>query len=414
MRLNWQTLYLPSFQLKASLNTLMISTSLSIIFIIALTACGGSSEGSSSSTTSDNHINIAPLSINEHYLKISFTPSQALPTSIDLPAITNGLNHFFGRGNVAYLQTETDKTWRNNATFSYVRDAATSSISINTATISVFLSNSNREYKINLDFTDSKSGQYRASFDDTIQLSGRFVLSPISEDKDFNFQGSTQIDKSITSSITGITYPYHVYLPEGYQDSAKSYPIIYATDGQWEYWRFAHAIESSNKDIILVAIEQGANDRRLIDYALEGSESYLQFLENEMLPLIEGKYRVDSNNRTIQGASWGGLLVRHALSRNINQPLFRNFISMDGSYWNEDAQYQQLEDIAFPSGSNLPGNLYLSGATQAGNNTVVKQFYRNIKARDIAELSIYFTAFDVKHEEVARPSIKDALIKLFP
>ena len=130
--------------------------------------------------------------------------------------------------------------------------------------------------------------------------------------------------------------------------------------------------------------------------------------------LIESNFRVDISNRAIQGASWGGLLVRHALSREMNNPLFKHFISMDGSYFHDNGKYQEMEDTAFPQGAILNANLYLSGAKKIGNNAVVKTFSEQLTNRDITGLNIFFESFNVMHEQVSRPSIKDALIKLYP
>ena len=163
-----------------------------------------------------------------------------------------------------------------------------------------------------------------------------------------------------------------------------------------------------------MAIEQGPEERRLIDYALTGSSSYLKFLEQEMLPLVEQNYRIDENSRAIQGASWGGLLVRHALIKNIEVPLFNQFISMDGSYFNDTAQYLTLEDEAFFDGAAIKGSIYLSGATRQGNRGVVENYKQSLVDRDIDGLTIYHQNFDVLHGQITTPSIRDAIFKLYP
>ncbi len=338
-----------------------------LTFLLILFGCGGGGDTTQSPNQTDFNSPLLPQSINNKQLKLTID-NGSLSSAIDLPAITQSLSHYFGNGDIVYLQSENDKTWQYRGVSSFIKG------NNNTATINISLNQSDRNYAIECTFTETNSGTWQAQIEQGISLSGSFTLSNNNSPEEYAFKGTIEDEATISSSITGITYPYRVYLPVGYHTEKKSYPEIYATDGQWEFWRFAHAIETSNKEVILVAIEQGPNDRRSIDYALEGSTNYLSFLENEMLPLIESNYRVNTNNRAIQGASWGGLLVRHALSREVNQPLFKHFISMDGSYFHENNKYREMEDIAFPQGSTLSASIYFSGALKSGNNSVVKSF----------------------------------------
>ncbi len=386
---------------------------------LLLLNCGGRSSGESISTPPLNSIitnNVLPDSLNNSHIAITFdNPLTANPKN-DLPLLDDTLIHYFGNGDVVYLQTEQDKTWQYRGEFIYQR------IDDVTAKILITLSDSVRSYALDCVFTNENSGRCSLALGQGVELTGAFALANNIAPQDFNFVGTIEEQQSISSNVTGITYPYRVYLPVGYHESDKSYPILYTTDGQWEYWRFSYVIETSNKEVILVSIEQGPEQRRIIDYGLEGSGDYLDFLGTEMIPLIESTYRVDSTNRTLEGASWGGLLVRHALSREMTTPLFKNFITIDGSYGtfsqppliNDNAQYQAMEDIAFPAGAVLNANIYLSGATIAGNANLVERFKNELRDRAIEGLTIYHQAFNVRHVESARPSIKDALIEIYP
>src|SRR5690606_3210919 len=87
---------------------------------------------------------------------------------------------------------------------------------------------------------------------------------------------------NIVSAITGITYPLRIYLPEDYASSNESYPIIYATDGQWIFDGFASTLDEKGVDAILVAIGQGPDGRRNVDYLLPGAREYYRFLITEL------------------------------------------------------------------------------------------------------------------------------------
>jgi len=398
---------------------LKINAILIILTAFLLSNCGGGSNDDNNNTQSPITIinnSVLPQSINNSHIDITFDSPLTPSEHNDLPVIDDTLTHYFGNGDVVYLQTTQDKTWQYRGEFSYER------LNDDTAKISIALSDSARDYVLDCIFTDSNSGRCSLALEQGVELSGSFTLTSNIASQDYNFLGTIEEPQFFSSSITGVTYPYRVYLPVGYHESDKSYPILYSTDGQWEYWRFSYVIETSNKEVILVSIEQGPEQRRLIDYALPGSHDYLDFIETEMIPLIESTYRVDDTNRTLEGASWGGLLVRHALSREMTKPLFKNFISIDGSYGNftqapfisNNNQYREMENAAFPPGIVLKANVYLSGATIEGNGQLVDNFRTELDNRNIEGLNIYHQSFNVRHEECGRPSIKDALIKLFP
>jgi len=85
----------------------------------------------------------------------------------------------------------------------------------------------------------------------------------------------------LNSTVMGIVYPYHIYLPASYpQNVDKNYPVIYALDGQWNFKTLVNHIEQKNLEVIVVAIEEGPlrSDRRALDYQLPGAINYLDFL----------------------------------------------------------------------------------------------------------------------------------------
>lgn len=66
----------------------------------------------------------------------------------------------------------------------------------------------------------------------------------------YQYVGTIEASASITSKITGVTYPYHVYLPHKYAPSNESYAIVYGTDAQWVFPYFSQVIDARNKPVI--------------------------------------------------------------------------------------------------------------------------------------------------------------------
>lgn len=225
------------------------------------------------------------------------------------------------------------------------------------------------------------------------------------------YAGTLARDKSIASKITGITYPYHVYLPENYATSGKSYPVMYATDGQWSFRAFSRMLDQHRKAMILVSIEQGGPepDRRAVDYSVNGAPAYARFLREELVPLIEASYRT-TEVRTYTGTSYGALLGSVMLStEDVAKPFFSNYLLFDGSFWALTAKNIQDEDARFAASSRLAVHLILTSANAPGNVRDVIDYEARYKARAFMGLRIDRKDFNVAHNDVGKPSFDWAI-----
>jgi predicted alpha/beta superfamily hydrolase len=156
------------------------------------------------------------------------------------------------------------------------------------------------------------------------------------------------IDK-IQSTELAESRTLNIYLPEGYnKDSATLYPVVYLLDGSAneDYPHIAGLVQFLNmSDLMPKTIVVGiANvDRKrdftfpttiaadLKDYPTTGkSEKFMAFIEKELQPYIQKKYKV-SAAKTIIGQSLGGLLVTEILARKPH--LFDTYIIVSPSLW---------------------------------------------------------------------------------
>lgn len=389
----------------------MLNSIIVLVLSLLLSSCGGGSGSTDTPNTGqpNSTSSSAPTSLSNTIIEMTVDNLPSSELGFGFPMIGNKIINHFGDYSTFYFQSEQYGAWEYYGEFEYEKEKS------DEAHVDITVESTRRAYSIDYEFDTGNSGTWEGKFNDgLLTLNGSFTTKPIPDPRNYDFQGTIEDEQTFDSSITNVAYQYQVYLPVGYHENNDEYSVIYATDGQWEFWKIAHIIETSQKDIILVAITQGPNDRRLIDYALPGSNQYLEFLKQEMLPLIESQYRIDQANRAIAGFSWGGLLVRHALYNEISTPLFKNFISIDGSYWHEDNIYRDLEEPALTNADLADKVLYLSGATRAGNDANVRDYYQTINGYNISGLSVYFESFEVEHSQSPLISIKDALIKLYP
>lgn len=129
---------------------------------------------------------------------------------------------------------------------------------------------------------------------------------------------------SMPSKILGEDKTYTIYLPDGYDESDKSYPVLYLLHGAWGKdtdWTTAGAageiadltIRNSEATPMIIVMP----DARGIDPNLAGPHmgyfnqegwNYEEYFYQELIPYIESNYRAKSGkkNRAIAGLSMGG------------------------------------------------------------------------------------------------------------
>lgn len=122
-----------------------------------------------------------------------------------------------------------------------------------------------------------------------------------------------------------------VYLPKDYQNSQKSYPVIYMHDaqnlfdvetsyvGEWEVDEYMDQLTTNES--IIIGIEH-ANSKRIDEltpykhekYGGGQGDVYITFIKNTLKPHIDLTYRTkpEATNTSIFGSSLGGLISFYA------------------------------------------------------------------------------------------------------
>ncbi len=387
-----------------------------IMLSIFLFSCGNSrsnddeqKKGSKTPEISTKTNGLAPAYISGKTfdMKIVVFPTEGLGPNF--PTIGEKIIQEYRQDGMSYIQSEQYDGLEYYGKYHYQRNG-------DEADISLKLTSSNIDYKLNYQFTDENSGTWLGSFNNGLtEYNGTFTTKAASNLNGTNFNQSIFIEEQdIYSNITNITYQYNVYLPESYSSNSKTYPVIYVTDAQWASdQRFARIIESKKMDVIVVGITQGPVGQRTTDFLYPGSIQYLEFFAQEFLPLIESQFRIDTGNRTLYGHSYGGVLIRQALINEVNTPLFKNFISSDGSFMVKNRTYRRLEKKTYKKNSLANRKLYLAGAMQA-NGRSVSTFYDTIRSYELEGFTVYHQSFDLSHGKVNLAGIRGAMDLIFP
>lgn len=189
-----------------------------------------------------------------------------------------------------------------------------------------------------------------------------------------------------------------VYLPEDYfGHEEKKYPVLYMHDGQNVFQDegaiggislgLEDYLNTNKLDVILVAIDQ-VSAERLNEYCpwvngpfnkeLRGSESYggkgkqyIDFIVNELKPLIDDKYRTISDHTSIAGISLGGLISTYAAC--MYPQVFQHVILLSPSFL---ANQEEMEKLITESDLSPIKSLYLDfGTIEAGKGTPINKAF---------------------------------------
>ena len=190
---------------------------------------------------------------------------------------------------------------------------------------------------------------------------------------------------AIKSAETG--RPHHVFvrLPEGYEQSEKTYPVVYLLDGDILFpiiaaYHLLLAFDEPVPDAIIVGVGYGTFDRdkgnyRAVDYSTPplpeefrrgvddgapdgGAARFQNFLRDEVFPLIESTYRADPARRILLGQSRGAHFILYSA------------IADPDLVWGRIASNPSLQpnrDFFFQDYGLLPdsgGKLYFSNGTR--------------------------------------------------
>jgi len=251
----------------------------------------------------------------------------------------------------------------------------------------------------------------------------------------------------------GRDYPVWVSLPASYADSPdRRYPVLYVTDALYSF-PLVRSVRNlvgqrgvNIEDFILVGLppQQGLSSKqsRSRDYTptapdtsdpdhyddtlvYGGAAHYRDFLADQVLPMIDMRYRTDPARRAFAGHSYGGLFGAYVL---VTRPqMFHSYILSSPSLWFDDHAIDRFEADYAKAHHALDARVLLSvgsfetvkpGPRYFRNNDMLahnRSFAQALRDRRYAGLQVDTDVVEGEDHFTVYPSmITRALVKLFP
>jgi len=124
-------------------------------------------------------------------------------------------------------------------------------------------------------------------------------------------------EKNVKSSILNRNVNYTIYLPAGYDQSERTYPVVYLlhgyTDDNTAWFQFGEVNRYADKGITdgtippMIIVMPDADSSFYIN-SYDGKEKYEDFFVKEFIPAIEKTWRIKAQKRFrgVAGLSMGG------------------------------------------------------------------------------------------------------------
>ncbi len=182
---------------------------------------------------------------------------------------------------------------------------------------------------------------------------------------------------SIHSSIANQEYVLQINLPRGYGDSAKTFPVLYVLDSQWDFPLVQALYGQEYYDgfvpgIVIVGITWGGNnpdydklrarDLTPTDVNHNGqygnAGNFLAFITKELIPFVESKYKVRKDDRALAGSSFGGLFTLYALF-HATDAFKRYILTSPAIGWDREIAFTYIKQFA-EKRSDLPAKVFMA------------------------------------------------------
>ncbi|WP_338840921.1 alpha/beta hydrolase [Flavobacterium ginsenosidimutans] len=233
----------------------------------------------------------------------------------------------------------------------------------------------------------------------------------------------------------------NIYLPEGYNPAeATKYPVIYLLDGSADE-DFIHisglvqfnSFEWINQVPKSIVVGIATVDRRrdfTFPTTVENdktrfpttghSDQFIAFIEKELQPFIEKKYKTN-NSKTIIGQSLGGLLETEILLKKPS--LFNKYVIVSPSLWWNNGSLLDLDSEMLKENFNQQIDIYIAVGKEGLTPTEIPRVMEvdanllseKLKGSKSKNVKVYFDYFpEENHGTILHPAVANSFKFFYP
>ncbi len=202
---------------------------------------------------------------------------------------------------------------------------------------------------------------------------------------------------TVKSAVLGEERVILVRTPAGYENNQQRYPVLYMTDGDAHILHTGSTVNflaRNNRmpEMIVVGITNTDRTRDLTPTHVAqlpdnpnvrfptsgGADKFLKFIETELIPQIESKYRVQPF-RALAGHSLGGLFAVHAMTAR--PELFNAYIAVSPSLqWDNFVMIDRAKDF-FKNRKDYNRTLFATLGNEPGDIGDAFGMFRDVLAK---------------------------------
>ena len=153
--------------------------------------------------------------------------------------------------------------------------------------------------------------------------------------------------------------------------------MIIGLDGDFNFNKIAALVSEKSQNgtippCIYVGIGNAKNRNRdytptAFKHGKGGAANFYRFLTEELIPVLQSRYSIDSaNTKTLMGHSFGGLFTQYAMFQNRASSPFNKFISVGCSYWFDSGVIFEYEQKYAATHTDLPVKFFNAMGTLEG------------------------------------------------
>lgn len=245
---------------------------------------------------------------------------------------------------------------------------------------------------------------------------------------------NTEVREIKSKIVEGMTYEIHISLPENYEKSKDTYPVVYYLDAfSWggtviETYRLLRAFDEIQPLILIGISYKEATDQeasfyrsrdfiptqitekntgsysKIIPPASGGASEFLKFIKEELKPMIASHYRVNENNCAIFGISTGALFASYAMFSEPN--VFNKYLLGSPRFDRDNFVILEFEEKYHSKNDSLPVKVFLSVGTEDWEFIILSwtKLRDRLIQRNYKGLELVIKAFDGENHTSCIPA----------